>query len=39
LRDKVIHLEMRIVRLETGFGFYKNFAAERFEGVADAKQG
>lgn len=38
LREKVHHLEMRIVRLETGFGFYANFAAERFEGVADAEQ-
>lgn len=39
LWEKVHHLEMRIVRLETGFGFYANFAAERFEGVADAQQG
>ena len=39
LWEKVHHLETRIVRLETGFGFYANFAADRFEGVADAQQG
>ena len=36
LREKVHHIELRIVRLETEFSFYAAVAAKRFEGVGDA---